>query len=263
MLQTLAPIEGLIRKRVEDVEPGDPGRDREGDCDQKPPGIAPPAGHREPSPHWRDRQAQSEPQVRPPGKPLGEAVRHDPGERERTEHEADRIEQRRGGHEEPGRDAYRDPCLAERERSTRQLAIPGARVARVVGSVGDPVEPHRHPASAGERDDHQQDRADRYRCVERRGDETEQREWEREQGVGKLYEAGVAGNQRFAGEGLALPGGELPRHWSLVRRRIPSSGHISSTLCFVAASITIGSGHSRSNPSSVHLRVASIPILLP
>ena len=72
-------------------------------------------------------------------------------------------------------------------------------------------------------------------------------------------------------------GGRLDGHarpaWSLrrsdgpsVRRsasEIPSRGHISSTRRRVSSSITIRSGHSRSNPSSFHFRVPSMPILLP
>src|SRR5437899_9998275 len=38
---------------------------------------------------------------------------------------------------------------------------------------------------------------------------------------------------------------------------------MASTCCFVAGSITILFGHSRVNPSSCHLRVASIPIFEP
>src|SRR5206468_11271011 len=46
-------------------------------------------------------------------------------------------------------------------------------------------------------------------------------------------------------------------------RSIPRSLHISSTLRLVSASMTIFFGHSRVNPSSFHLRVASIPIFEP
>src|SRR2546425_11337441 len=46
-------------------------------------------------------------------------------------------------------------------------------------------------------------------------------------------------------------------------RSIPSSFHMASTFCLVASSITIRFGHSRVNPSSFHLRVASIPIFEP
>ena len=37
-------------------------------------GCAPPSGHREVAAHRRDREAQAQPEVRPPGEPLGEAV---------------------------------------------------------------------------------------------------------------------------------------------------------------------------------------------
>ena len=43
----------------------------------------------------------------------------------------------------------------------------------------------------------------------------------------------------------------------------PSLLHIASTLAFVAVSMRRLSGHGRVNPSAAHLRVASMPILLP
>src|SRR5688500_13977722 len=95
----------------------------------------------------------------------------------------------------------------------------------------------------------------------------------------QLDEVDVADEKGFAGEGLALGGGgtaERRNGGRLVHRvrsavppfrrsanLIPSRGHISSTRRFVSSSISIRSGHSRSNPSSFHFRVASIPILLP
>jgi len=43
----------------------------------------------------------------------------------------------------------------------------------------------------------------------------------------------------------------------------PNFAQIASTFSFVIRSISIIAGHGRSNPSAFHLRVASIPILLP
>src|SRR5207247_6639752 len=56
-----------------------------------------------------------------------------------------------------------------------------------------------------------------------------------------------------------------PPSTALHRRQssIPSSFHIASIFCLVSGSITILFGHSRVNPSSFHLRVASIPIFEP
>src|SRR6476660_2893773 len=51
------PIEPLVRQGIEDIEPRDPGRDREGDRDEDPPGMTPPAGDGQVAAHRRDREA--------------------------------------------------------------------------------------------------------------------------------------------------------------------------------------------------------------
>src|SRR5207249_7270448 len=86
---------------------------------------------------------------------------------------------------------------------------------------------------------------------ERGRDDAQECERQREDGVREPDEVGVTDEQRLTGKRLRFA------HAS------PSSFHIASTFAFVAASITILLGHSRANPSSFHLRVASIPILDP
>jgi hypothetical protein len=63
------------------------------------------------------------------------------------------------------------------------------------------------------------------------------------------------------------PGASAPEENPLPGRsqtfHSPSFAHIVSTFAFVARSISIIAGHSRSKPSAFHLRVASMPIFEP
>ena len=251
---------------------------------QEQPRLAPPPGDRELAADRRDREAQPEPEMGPPGEPLGEAVEHDPAERQRAQQQAQRIEQRRREDEE--RRPRRPPRPTPGPASARRAAAPGCRVRGLRASYcrsAIRLKPMATQRAAENASDHQRHRS--AQVTGRCGDgcqHAEQRERQREEGVGKLDEVDVADEQRLAGEGLALAGGEaveavetslvtahplalvLPVHCSPTpASSIPSFAQISSTRRLVASSIVISSGHSRSNPSSFHFRVASIPILLP
>ncbi len=92
----------------------------------------------------------------------------------------------------------------------------------------------------------------------RGGCHADERERQGEHGVGDFDEVGVRHQPASAGQYLAVDAARR-RHGS----RMPSPAHFASTARRVASSITIRSGHSRVNPSSGHLRVASTPILEP
>ncbi len=214
--------------------------------------------------------------MRPPGEPLGEAVRQDPRERRRAEQQAQRIEQRRRPHEQRARHEDREPRLRRREHAPRELAVAGARVPPIERQIGHPVERHRRPPRRRERHDHQHHLPRRDRLDLGRREHAQERERQREQGVGQLDEVDVANGERGAVEGLALTRGERgvplapgPRTFDpLTAHRsppswMPSCPHISVTRRLVSPSIVISSGHSRVKPSSFHLRVPSMPILLP
>ena len=97
-------------------------------------------------------------EVRPPREPLREAVEEHPGQRERAQQQAERIEQ-----PTPRARTARPPATTDahasrtRQRAARQLAVLRARIARVELAVDDAVEAHRREARGGEREHHQRD----------------------------------------------------------------------------------------------------------
>ena len=84
-VESVLAIERDILQCIEDVEPANPGRDCDRQRNQHPPRIAPAARDREITTHWRDRQANSEHEVRPASKALGVAVEENPRQRYRRE----------------------------------------------------------------------------------------------------------------------------------------------------------------------------------
>src|SRR2546430_7001135 len=79
-----------------------------------------------------------------------------------------------------------------------------AWVLRIQVPVGDPVEPERHEARAGEREHDERKGPPRDSIMPRRDQQTEQRERQREHGVRELDEVDVADEQAGAGKRLAF-----------------------------------------------------------
>src|SRR2546425_3307891 len=262
-LEPLGPVELLVLKCVEYVEPPYPARDGRRQHPQRPSRLAPPPRHGQVARGAGDGVAEPEPEVRPPGEPLGVAVQGDHREGERREGEAERVQRPRRPYEQGGREQHGGPRLGEGEPAGGQLARPGARIAGVERAVGDAVEAHRGEPRGREREDDEGEGPPGHRRTPRGGDHAEQRERQREHGVREPDEIDVTDEQRLARQGLALAAGGA---WCVVRgahSSIPRSRHIASTRAFVPSSITIRFGHSRVKPSSFHLRVASIPIFEP
>src|SRR5207342_2332160 len=100
---------------VEDVESGHPRRHREADREQGPPGLTPLACDGEIPANRRDGETHPQPEMRPPGKPLAEAVEHDPAQRQRAEIETQPVEAARSEEEEDPGHEHRQPRLSGAE----------------------------------------------------------------------------------------------------------------------------------------------------
>ena len=147
-----------------------------------------------------------EPEVRPPGEPLREAVGQHPGERHRAQAQAERVEQ-------PGGQRRRAP------RPPRSRPRPARASARRAGARGSGCAGSRassgrsatrlKPIAAQRAAENARTTSATVRGADRRhprgGQHAEQREWQREERVRQLDEVDVADEQRLAGERLALP----------------------------------------------------------
>ena len=148
-MQAGGAIEVAIGERIEDVEAGDPGADRDHEQAGRPAEVA---AHRDPGAGrpGGDRQAQE--QMAERRESLGERVAVEKKQRDRRQRQTERPQRRGGAHEHGGRDQGHRPGGAHRDRAGGNLALGGPRVLGVDVAVDDPVEPHRRRAGAGHGD---------------------------------------------------------------------------------------------------------------
>src|SRR6266542_579824 len=161
--------------------------------------------HREISADGRDRESESEREVRPAREAFRVAVEEHPAERDRSELEAKPVEHRRRQKEQKAGDENGERRLAQRHRTRGQLARARSRIPRIDLPVGNTVESHRRKARARERHDHPDDLLKRdWRDITRQRD-AHQRERKSENGVRQLHEVRVADEHARTAEVLALP----------------------------------------------------------
>ena len=156
--QAVRAIEVDVLTRIQHVEPADPRADRQR---QQPRLPAAASADRQPPADRRDRHGQAEKQLRPGRVALGQRIPEHDGERDRRQHEAQRIQPPRGEHEHRRGDDHERGRLARRHRAARDLAVRRARIQRVEPRVDEPVESHRRAARRDHRHENPADAASR------------------------------------------------------------------------------------------------------
>ena len=183
-LQPLHAVDLDVEQRVEEVEAGDPERNR---AAERPGLPRDRAGDRRPGADRREPVDGAEPEVARPGPALEVRVDHEPHDRDRPKPVHERVELVHRDQEDGEREGAEENDLRGREQPRRQLAARGARVTRVEPRVDQAVQPHRQRTGADHRD-RDPDQVVRARRGVDREEGADVREREREDGVLELDE---------------------------------------------------------------------------
>ena len=107
-MQALATVDLDVEERVEEVEAGDPGRDRGAERPRLPGKLA---GERDPGADGREAVDRAQPEVREPREALQVRVDDEAGDGDRPEPADERVELPHGDEEDRERDRAERPHL--------------------------------------------------------------------------------------------------------------------------------------------------------
>ena len=169
------------------------------------------AGHRQVAADRGDGQTHAQPEVRPPGEALGDAVQQIQAEGERTQQQAQGIEQR-GGQDERAAATPTETQAWVRERLPRgssRLWVLGFRASNPRSAIRlNPMAAQR----AAEKASTTRKTSRRHDLLQAGGRQhAEQGERQRKERVGQLDEVDVADEEGFAGVRLGFAGGAVRR----------------------------------------------------
>jgi hypothetical protein len=190
-MKVVRPVELFVLERIEDVESGNPTKDRTGQDEESDPRVAPSTGHGEVGTDRGDRQGESKDQMGPASEPLRVRIEEDPPQREGREDQAERVQHRRTEDEQDTGDRDGDARLTRRQLTSRDLPVHGPRVLGIDHPIDDPVEPHRGEPGGRERHQDQQHVGEPDRVAVRGEGGAHQRERQREDGVRELDQVAV------------------------------------------------------------------------
>src|SRR5919204_6974328 len=148
-VESLLPIDLEIEERVEEVEAGDPERDRAAEGPRLPRRAA---RDRDPGADGGGPVEGAEPEVAEPGPALQVRVDDEGHDRDWPEPADDRVQLEDGDEEERKRGRAEGGDLAAAEESGWELARGSARIARVDRGIDQPVQAHRQRAGPDHRE---------------------------------------------------------------------------------------------------------------
>src|SRR5437764_1325396 len=191
-VQTLARVDLDVEQRIEEIEPGDPGRDGRAENPCLPRQSA---GDRDPTAHRRKAVGDTEQNVTEPGPALQVRVDDEQNERNRPQPANDVRKLKSRNNVYHGRRDTEERDLQAREQTGGQLARGGSRIPRIELRVDQAVESHRRRTRADHRDGdpHEVVRRGNTMDREKRADVGK---WQRKDGVLDLHQPGEPRRKR-------------------------------------------------------------------